>query len=186
MKSIEFISSDDSLLKKKAKANFKVLGPKYGKNMKEIAAAVSKWTNEEIAFFEKNNGSSIFLENKEIKLSLEDVEITTADVPGWEIATNGTITVALDISLTNELLEEGVSRDFVNKVQNKRKELGLEVSDFIKILVCAAPETKNAINNNLNYICSETLTKTLDFVENINGDSVFVDDDIKYVIEKLK
>ena len=186
VKSIEFISSDDSLLKKKAKANFKVLGPKYGKNMKEIAAAVSKWTNEEIAFFEKNNGSSIFLENKEIKLSLEDVEITTADVPGWEIATNGTITVALDISLTNELLEEGVSRDFVNKVQNKRKELGLEVSDFIKILVCAAPETKNAINNNLNYICSETLTKTLDFVENINGDSVFVDDDIKYVIEKLK
>jgi len=186
VKSIEFISSDNSLLKKKAKANFKVLGPKYGKNMKEIAAAVSKWTNEEIAFFEKNNGSSIVLENKEIKLSLEDVEITTADVPGWEIATNGTITVALDISLTNELLEEGVSRDFVNKIQNKRKELGLEVSDFIKILVCAAPETKNAINNNLNYICSETLTKTLDFVENINGDSVFVDDDIKYVIEKLK
>ena len=186
VKSIEFISSDDSLLKKKAKANFKVLGPKHGKNMKEIAAAVSKWTNEEIAFFEKNNGSSIVLENKEIKLSLEDVEITTADVPGWEIATNGTITVALDISLTNELKEEGVSRDFVNKVQNKRKELGLEVSDFIKILVCAAPETKNAINNNLNYICSETLTKTLDFVENINGDSVFVDDDIKYVIEKLK
>ena len=186
VKSIEFISSDDSLLKKKAKANFKVLGPKHGKNMKEIAAAVSKWTNEEIAFFEKNNGSSIVLENKEIKLSLEDVEITTADVPGWEIATNGTITVALDVSLTNELKEEGVSRDFVNKVQNKRKELGLEVSDFIKILVCAAPETKNAINNNLNYICSETLTKTLDFVENINGDSVFVDDDIKYVIEKLK
>ena len=186
VKSIEFISSDDSLLKKKAKANFKVLGPKHGKNMKEIAAAVSKWTNEEIAFFEKNNGFSIVLENKEIKLSLEDVEITTADVPGWEIATNGTITVALDISLTNELKEEGVSRDFVNKVQNKRKELGLEVSDFIKILVCAAPETKNAINNNLNYICSETLTKTLDFVENINGDSVFVDDDIKYVIEKLK
>ena len=186
VKSIEFISSDDSLLKKKAKANFKVLGPKHGKNMKEIAAAVSKWANEEIAFFEKNNGSTIVLENKEIKLSLEDVEITTADVPGWEIATNGTITVALDISLTNELLEEGVSRDFVNKVQNKRKELGLEVSDFIKILVCAAPETKNAINNNLNYICSETLTKTLDFVENINGDSVFVDDDIKYVIEKLK
>ena len=186
VKSIEFISSDDSLLKKKAKANFKVLGPKHGKNMKEIAAAVSKWANEEIAFFEKNNGSSIVLENKEIKLSLEDVEITTADVPGWEIATNGTITVALDVSLTNELKEEGVSRDFVNKVQNKRKELGLEVSDFIKILVCAAPETKNAINNNLNYICSETLTKTLDFVENINGDSVFVDDDIKYVIEKLK
>ena len=186
VKSIEFISSDDSLLKKKAKANFKVLGPKHGKNMKEIAAAVSKWTNEEIAFFEKNNGSNIVLENKEIKLSLEDVEITTADVPGWEIATNGAITVALDVSLTNELKEEGVSRDFVNKVQNKRKELGLEVSDFIKILVCAAPETKNAINNNLNYICSETLTKTLDFVENINGDSVFVDDDIKYVIEKLK
>ena len=186
VKSIEFISSDDSLLKKKAKANFKILGPKQGKNMKEIAGIVSTWTNEEIAFFEKNNGSTIVLENKKIKLSLEDVEITTADVPGWEIATNGTITVALDVSLTNELLEEGVSRDFVNKIQNKRKELGLEVSDFIKILVCAAPETKNAINNNLNYICSETLTKTLDFVENINGDSVFVDDDIKYVIEKLK
>ena len=118
-------------------------------------------------------------------LSLEDVDVFTADVPGWEIASSGSITVALDTSISEELREEGVSRDFVNKIQNNRKELGLEVTDFVIIHVLADQKMKTAINNNLNYICSETLTKNLSFVKVLSGKNIFEDGDIKYSIKKL-
>ena len=111
--------------------------------------------------------------------------MATADVPGWEIASSGSVTVALDVSISDELREEGVSRDFVNKVQNNRKELGLEVTDFVEIQVLTDQKTKSAINNNLNYICSETLTKKLSFVEGLSGKNIFEEEGLKYSIEKL-
>ena len=185
VKDIEFISSNNPLLKKKAKANFKILGPKHGKKMKEIAKAISFWGDEEINFFEKKGMAVVSIENEKINLISEDVELITADVPGWEIASNGAITVALDITLSEKLIEEGLSRDFVNKLQNKRKEMGLEVTDYIKIQVVTDPKTKNAINNNLNYICSETLTKSLVFVDQIDGGLFFEEETLKYSINKL-
>ena len=109
---------------------------------------------------------SIEMKNKPTS---EDVELVTAHVPGWEIASSGSITVALDVTLNDSLIAEGLSRDFVNKLQNNRKEMGLEITDYIKIQVVTDEETKNAINNNLNYICSETLTKSLVFVDQIDG-----------------
>ena len=185
VKNIELISSNDPILKKKAKVNFKVLGPKQGKNMKEIAAVVAAWSNEDIVDFETNKGKDVVISSGVLSLSLEDVEVATADVPGWEIASSGSVTVALDVSISDELREEGVSRDFVNKVQNNRKELGLEVTDFVEIQVLTDQKTKSAINNNLNYICSETLTKKLSFVESLSGKNIFEEEGLKYSIEKL-
>ena len=185
VKNIELISSNDPILKKKAKVNFKVLGPKQGKNMKEIAAVVAAWSNEDIVDFETNKGKDVVISSGVLSLSLEDVEVATADVPGWEIASSGSVTVALDVSISDELREEGVSRDFVNKIQNNRKELGLEVTDFVEIQVLTDQKTKSAINNNLNYICSETLTKKLSFVESLSGKNIFEEEGLKYSIEKL-
>ena len=185
VKNLELISSNDPILKKKAKVNFKVLGPKQGKNMKEIAAVVAAWSNKDIVDFETNKGKNVVISSGVLSLSLEDVEVVTADVPGWEIASSGVITVALDISISEELREEGVSRDFVNKIQNNRKELGLEVTDFVEIQVLTDQKTKSAINNNLNYICSETLTKKLSFVEGLSGKNIFEEEGLKYSIEKL-
>ena len=185
VKNIELISSNDPILKKKAKVNFKVLGPKQGKNMKEIAAVVAAWSNKDIVDFETNKGKNVVISSGVLSLSLKDVEVVTADVPGWEIANSGVITVALDVSISEELREEGVSRDFVNKIQNNRKELGLEVTDFVEIQVLTDQKTKSAINNNLNYICSETLTKKLSFVEGLSGKNIFEEKGLKYSIEKL-
>ena len=129
--------------------------------------------------------SVISVKGEKIKLFLEDVELVTADVPGWEITSSGSITVALDVTLNDSLIAEGLSRDFVNKLQNNRKEMGLEITDYIKIQVVTDEETKNAINNNLNYICSETLTESLVFVDQISGENLFEEDKIKYSINKL-
>ena len=187
IKSIEFISQNDSLLKKKAKANFKVLGPKYGKDMKAIASAVSSWTNEEVSLFEKEGKKEISLSSRGVFLTNEDVEIVTADVPGWEIATAGNITVALDISISEALQREDFARDFVNKIQNLRKEMALEVSDLIVIKVLCGQEEQEAIENNLNYICSETLTDSLDFVSKLGGNEIVEESEsFKYLIEKVK
>ena len=187
IKSIEFISQNDSLLKKKAKANFKVLGPKYGQDMKAIASAVSSWTSEEVSLFEKEGKKEISLNSGDVFLTNEDVEIVTADVPGWEIATAGNITVALDISISKALQREGFARDFVNKIQNLRKEIDLEVSDLIVIKVLCGQEEQEAIENNLNYICSETLTDSLDFVSKLGGNEIVEESEsFKYLIEKVK
>ena len=129
--------------------------------------------------------SVISIKGEKITLFLEDVELVTADVPGWEIASSGSITVALDVTLNENLIAEGLSRDFVNKLQNNRKEMGLKITDYIKIQVVTDEETKNAINNNLNYICSETLTESLVFVDQISGENLFEEDKIKYSINKL-
>ena len=185
VKSIEIISFSDPILKKKAKVNFKVLGPKQGKNIKEIAAAVASWSNEDIIDFETKKSKDIMISSGVLSLLIEDVEVITADVPGWEIASNGAITVALDVSISENLREEGVSRDFVNKIQNNRKDLGLEVTDFIEIQILTDQKMKSAINNNLNYICSETLTKNLSFVSVLNGKNIFEEENLKYSIEKL-
>jgi isoleucyl-tRNA synthetase len=187
IKSIEFISKNDPLLKKKAKANFKVLGPKYGKDMKVIASVVSSWSSEEVSLFEKERKKEISLNSGRVVLHNEDIEIVTADVPGWEIATAGNITVALDVSISKDLQEEGFARDFINKIQNLRKEMDLKVSDLVVVKVLCGAEEKEAIKNNLNYICSETLTNSLYFVTKLRGNKVVEESEsFKYLIEKIK
>ena len=186
IKAIEFISSSDSILKKKAKANFKILGPKQGKNMKEIASIIGSWNNEDIEIFEKTGQKEVLLNSGVVTLLTEDVVLLTEEVPGWEIASSGNITVALDVSISKGLMEEGLSRDFVSLIQNERKVMMLEVTDFIKIKIFSDRQTQEAFNNNLNYICSETLTKKLIFVDKFEDSSVLKEGkEFKYSIEKI-
>ncbi len=169
VKALEIIKADNNMLKKQAKPNFKTIGPKYGKFMKSIAKVISGWSAEEIASFEKSKHCSFVVDNENINLDHMDVEVVTTDIPGWKIASSGEITIALDISINKELREEGLARDFVNKVQNVRKELDLNVTDNIEIKILSNNEFKSAINNNLNYICSETLTNEIIFVSKLEN-----------------
>ena len=175
IKELELIPTDSTFLKKKIKPNFKTIGPKHGKHMKQISSLISNWGNKEIGVVEKNKGWSGSINDASIELSGEDFIIETADVPGFLVANEGGITVALDIEISNELAEEGFAREFVNRIQNYRKELGLNVTDKINIYIKSNEEINQALNNNLNYICSETLAKSLDFVEEVSGSSVELD-----------
>ena len=186
VKELNFIEKNDPILKKKAKANFKVLGPKYGKKMKQLSGVISSWGSEEISSFEQKGSISLIIDNESIDLISEDIDVVTDDVPGWEIASDGNITVALDLVLSKELKEEGIARDLVNRVQNVRKELDLEVMDNIEIKIVTNNEFKSAINNNLNYICSETLAKNLVHVSNIDKPYLVGDDNnLQFSINKI-
>ena len=175
IKELKLIPTDSTFLKKKIKPNFKTIGPKHGKHMKQISSLISNWGNKEIGVIEKNKGWSGSINDTSIELNEEDFIIETADVPGFLVANEGGITVALDIEISNELAEEGFAREFVNRIQNYRKELGLNVTDKINIYIKSNEEINQALNNNLNYICSETLAKSLDFVEEVSGSSVELD-----------
>lgn len=171
VKTLEFMPEDSPLLVKKIKANFKNLGPKYGKLMKQIASAIEEMDQEGINLLVKTGAYPLSLDNKNIEISLDDVEIATQDIPGWLIATSGLYTVALDTTLTEELIYEGKARDLINKIQSLRKEKGFEVTDKINILLEKHPYFDDAIENNYSYICSETLAESLILSENPQADS---------------
>ncbi|MEC8273298.1 MAG: isoleucine--tRNA ligase [Bacteroidota bacterium] len=157
VKELEFMTSDSVILVKKVKPNFKTLGPKFGQQMKAISQAISKFTSEDISTIEKEESYPLDIGGSEIQIDLSDVIITTEDVPGWVVTSMNGNTVALDISLSDNLISEGLAREVINRVQNLRKDLGFEVTDRIEITLSAEEKLANAINNNLNYICSETL-----------------------------
>jgi len=162
---------DDPMLVKKIKANFKSLGPKYGKLMKAIAAAIQNMDQQAIQQLEKAQVFALTIDNENIEISLNDVEITTEDIPGWLIAASGAYTVALDTSITEELRYEGLARDLINKIQSLRKEKGFEVTDKIKIKLQKHPEFDAAIENNFSYICSETLAESFELSDKLQADS---------------
>ncbi len=157
VKELEFMTSDSGILVKKVKPNFKTLGPKFGQQMKAISQAISQFTSEDISTIEQEESYPLNIGGSEIQLDLSDVIITTEDIPGWVVTSMNSNTVALDISLSDNLISEGLAREVINRVQNIRKELGFEVTDRIEITLSAEEKLANAINNNLNYICSETL-----------------------------
>ena len=157
VKELEFMTSDSGILVKKVKPNFKTLGPKFGQQMKAISQAISQFTSEDISTIEQEESYLLNIEGSEIQIDLSDVVITTEDIPGWVVTSMNGNTVALDISLSDNLISEGLAREVINRVQNLRKDLGFEVTDRIEINLSAEDKLANAINNNLNYICSETL-----------------------------
>ncbi|HPX75057.1 MAG TPA: isoleucine--tRNA ligase [Bacteroidales bacterium] len=165
IKEIKFLSDSSGILVKSIKANFKVLGPKYGKLMKQVAAKIAGMSQKEIAEFERTNKFSFVIENQEINLDLDDVEIISEDIPGWLVANEGKITVALDINLTQELIEEGIAREFVNRIQNLRKESGFNVVDKINIYILSNPNLNSAITKFDEYICSQTLANSINIVD---------------------
>ncbi len=186
VKALLFIKQDDPMLKKKLRPNFKYLGPKFGKQMKFITNAANKVTISDITQYENTGSIILEIEGENISFDHYAFDVVTADVPGWKMSSNENVTVALDITISNELKNEGIARDLVNRIQNIRKESKLEVTDFIKISFNTNNDIKTAINDNLNYICSETLAKELVF-EKIIDEPFFAGDneEIQLSIEKI-
>lgn len=165
VKALEFMTADSDIMVKKIKPNFKTLGPKFGPQMKLIAQAIAQFTSEDIDSIENNGSYYIIINDQKIQIDLQDVEISTEDITGWAVTSLNGLTVALDISLDQQLINEGLARELVNRIQNSRKDSGFEVTDRIQISVTANNILKQAIKENLDYICSETLADKLQIVE---------------------
>lgn len=172
VKDIEFISEDNDILKKKIKADFKVLGPKYGKLMKKLNKAIVGLSQQEINQIDLENNLTLNIEGTEVNLTKEDVIITTEDIPDWVVQTEGILTVALDIKITDKLLNEGFARELVNKIQNIRKDKDFNVTDKIKLTVEENDKIKTVIKEYKDYICSETLIDKLEFTNVIEDNDV--------------
>ena len=187
IKEIQLLEDASDILIKQIKPNFKALGPKFGKDMRFIAAEVQNFTQEDISKIEKEHQISICINEKNITLELEDVEISSKDIEGWLVANEGSLTVALDVTITEELRKEGVARELVNRIQNARKDLGLEVTDKIKLTILDDQNLQAAVSENKEYIMSETLTLKLVFIDElINGVEVEFDTiKSKILIEKI-
>jgi len=177
VKELEYLEETAGVLVKKIKADFKKLGPKFGKDMKQVAGAISQLSQDQITELEKNDTIELQLSDKTIELTTADVEISSEDIPGWLVSTEGKYTVALDVTLSEELVEEGIAREVVNRIQNFRKEAGFEVTDKINISLETSNELNDAIQNNKNYICSETLAENLSFVDKIEGEKFLLEID---------
>jgi len=167
VKDLEYITDTAGVLVKKVKPDFKKLGPRYGKQMKEIAASLTSLPQQEISNLEKEGKISLWVGGEPVEITTDEVEILSEDIPGWQVTSMGTLTVALDISVTPELWQEGIAREIINRIQNLRKEKGFEVTDKIIVEFQKQPEIEVAVNNNISYICSETLAQSFEVVESI-------------------
>lgn len=175
IKEIELLEDTEGVINKKIKPNFKTIGPKYGKQMKQIAAMIGQWGAKEISEVETNGGWKGELNGEEIALDISDFEITTDDIPGWLVASEGRITVALDITITDELKSEGIARELINRIQNYRKDSGLEVMDRIKLTFDANDVVKSAIESNKEYIKNEVLALDIQYATLSENDGVLAD-----------
>jgi isoleucyl-tRNA synthetase len=181
VKGIEYITDTAGILVKRIKANFKVLGPRYGKLMKEVSSAINGMDQEEIAKFEKERSFRIEAGGESIQLTLEDVEIISEDIPGWLVANEGSITVALDIGISEELRMEGVARELINRIQNIRKESGFEVTDKISVLIEKHELINEAVKIHGRYIGSQTLASSVSLTESLENNHskrIDIDEDV--------
>lgn len=186
VKEIELLEDASDILVKQIKPNFKVLGPRFGKDMRFVAAAIQKLDANAIKEIEKQGSLEIEINGKISTLTLDDVEITSQDIEGWLVANQGAMTVALDVTITAALKEEGIARELVNRIQNLRKDSGFEVTDTIEVVLLHHENMHKAIQNNLEYIKLETLTKTLHEVNQLDKGIAIDFDDIstKLFIQK--
>lgn len=185
VKELEFISLQNDFLVKKAKPNFKLLGPKYGKMMKEISNIIQNWDSAMINEIEKNKKATINTSQGDIEISLDEIEIITEDIPGWLVSHENNFTVALDITINDELRQEGIARDFVNRIQNLRKEKNFDVTDKIKVMFYSDDDFVNkSILENYSYVCNEILAEELKNVplDGLEIDTITVEDDITVLV----
>jgi isoleucyl-tRNA synthetase len=175
------------MLVKSIKPNFKTIGPKYGKQMKAIAELVKSFTSDDISAIETSSSWQGEIEGTQVILDLSDFEIQAQDIPGWLVASENGLTVALDITISQELWSEGIAREVVNRIQNIRKESGLDVTDRILVTLETSEKLQTAISENKSYICAEILADDIRF-EAIIGDSVLTDieteGDTKILVKK--
>jgi isoleucyl-tRNA synthetase len=182
VKTIEFIDDTSGILVKDIKPNFKVLGPRFGKEMKHVAQAIQKMEAKDIADLEKNKTIELEVNGEKTSISLDEVEILSQDIEGWLVASGNGLTVALDVTLNEELVNEGIARELVNRIQNLRKDSGLEVTDRIAIQLQESGKLAEAVNQNLDYIKTETLTNTINLTPNVKNGLEIEFDDVKTVL----
>jgi len=184
IKNIEYITDTAGFIKKKIKPNFKALGPKVGKDMKSVAATISGMSPEELTQFETDGSYNI--PDTDYVVLLEDVEIIAEDIPGWQVTNIGSLTVALDVTITAELKEEGLSRELINRIQNLRKELNFEVTDRITVTLQNHNLIAGAVAQNKAYICAEILADQIELADQLDkGNKIMIDDvELQISIEK--
>ncbi len=159
VKELQFVTEDDGILKKRIRPNFKALGPKFGKLMKGIAAAMAEMSTRDIAAFELDGRFALSVAGERVEIEAADAEVISEDIPGWLVANDGSLTVALDIEVTPELRKEGIAREFVNRIQNLRKESGFDVTDKIVVRIEANERTDEAVRDFADYIAAQTLAQ---------------------------
>lgn len=166
VKTLEYVT-ESGVFVKKIKPNFVLLGKKLGKHMKTVAAQLAGWNQEQINALEQQGWVDVVAEGETLRIERSEVEILIDDLPGWQVASDGRLVAALDITLTPELADEGIARELVNRIQNLRKDKNFEVTDRIRVKISANDRLTSAVNNNFDYICSETLATTLEMVPNL-------------------
>jgi len=191
VKSLEFLKETEGILVKKIKPDFKSLGPKYGKMMKQVSAAIANMNQANISRLEKEGNIELQAGAEKISLSLENVEITSEDIPGWLVASEGHITVALDITISEELRYEGIARELVNRIQNIRKESNFDVTDKIHIVLEKHDSINNTVDKFGDYIRVQTLAETISLAENLDKNTkkkIELDDEIyiNLIITKVR
>ena len=186
VKDIKFVDGAAGVLVKKVKCDFKKLGPKFGKQMKAVAAAVAEMTQEAIAELEKNGKYTLNLDGAEAVIEASDVEIISEDIPGWLVANEGKLTVALEVTVTEELRREGIARELVNRIQNIRKSSGFEITDKIKITISKNTQTDDAVNEYNTYICNQVLGTSLDLADEVKDGTELNFDDFSLFVSVIK
>jgi len=171
VKELEYITDTAGILVKKIKPDFKKLGPRYGKLMKQLAVAVAAISREEIGILEKEGRLSMLVDGQPVELMIDDVEVLSEDIPGWQVASMGALTVALDVTITPELWKEGIAREVINRIQNLRKDKGFEVTDKIIVKFQSLPAIDEAVQQNISYICAETLAQSFEIVPELDETS---------------
>jgi isoleucyl-tRNA synthetase len=186
VKEIEYINPDNTFISKKIKPNFVALGKKLGAKMKAVSAALAQFTQEQIALLEKDGQYNLPVDGEAIILQPGDVDITSEDIPGWLVANKGSLTVALDVTITAQLENEGYAREFVNRIQKIRKDSGFELTDRIIVKVSAGNGLKNSLEEFNNYICAEILADHIEILPEINeGIDIEVNDfQLKVIVSK--
>ena len=172
VKNIEYITDTSNILIKKIKPNFRVLGKKVGPMMKDAAEFIINMIQADIQKLEQEKRLDVIIQNQPFTLIEEDVEISSEDIPGWQVINEGKLTVALDVTISDDLREEGIAREFINRIQNLRKEMGYEVTDRIDLKVLEHASIRSSLINNKDYICAETLAENLELVDRLDGEDV--------------
>ncbi|RYZ74996.1 MAG: hypothetical protein EOP04_33820 [Proteobacteria bacterium] len=169
VKEIEYLDPENTFIRKKIKPNFVALGKKLGAKMKAVSSALAQFTQEDIAKLEKEGQYNLSIDTEPVILQLNEVDISSEDIPGWTVAGKGSLTVALDVTITPELEAEGHAREFVNRIQKIRKDSGFELTDRIDVIVAAPDGMKDSLRTFNTYICAEILADRLEIVPEIQG-----------------
>ncbi|ASZ10008.1 isoleucine--tRNA ligase [Chitinophaga pendula] len=180
VKGIEYLTETEGFIKKKIKPNYKSLGSKMGAKMKAVAAAIGAFTEAEIAAIERHGSVDVVVDDEKLAIQLSDVDIISEDIPGWTVANKGALTVALDITISQELQEEGNARELVNRIQKIRKDSGFELTDRIRVTVAEVAALKSAIINYNDYICTEILAESLQLVPQLQDGIEIEVNDLKF------